>query len=291
MEDSYVLQMPARKFNDLYLCFCGYAKCKPLHSFGPAVRPNYIIHYILEGKGRYYVGDRQYELSAGQGFLIEPEVQTFYQADQENPWSYIWVGFNGTNAKTYLRDIGLNSNQLLYRCNHGKELKSLIIDMLKHNTYSNSDQFLLQSSLYSFFSILTRDITILSSSPSGNENLYIRKAIEYIQNNYFYSIQVTDIANYVCINRSYLYTLFRQYLQVSPQDYLTNYRITRATELLTTTDLPIGGVAKSCGYMDALVFSKKFKSIKGLTPSQYRKERLSNQQEYLKQNQERLEKL
>ncbi|MEY8495408.1 AraC family ligand binding domain-containing protein, partial [Lachnospiraceae bacterium 29-91] len=49
MENAYVLQLSDQKFQDLYLCFCGYAKCEPLHSFGPAVRPNYILHYILEG--------------------------------------------------------------------------------------------------------------------------------------------------------------------------------------------------------------------------------------------------
>lgn len=52
MENSYVLHLSDHNFNDLYLCLCGYSKCEPLHSFGPAVRPNYILHYILEGKGR-----------------------------------------------------------------------------------------------------------------------------------------------------------------------------------------------------------------------------------------------
>ena len=134
MENAYVLQLSDHKFQDLYLCFCGYAKCEPLHSFGPAVRPNYILHYILEGKGRYYVEDTQYELQAGQGFLIEPEVQTFYQADQEEPWTYLWVGFNGSQAQEYLKDIGLNSRQLIFRSGHGDELKQLVITMLKNNT-------------------------------------------------------------------------------------------------------------------------------------------------------------
>lgn len=291
MEDAYVLQLSDHKFQDLYLCFCGYAKCEPLHSFGPAVRPNYILHYILEGKGRYYVGDTQYELQAGQGFLIEPEIQTFYQADQGDPWTYLWVGFSGSHAKEYLKDIGINSRQLIFRCGHGAELKQLVINMLKNNTSSTTNQFLLESLLYSFFSILAQDIDISPPTSANEENIYIRKAIEYIHNNYSNNIKVTDIADYVCIDRSYLYRLFRQNMSLSPQDYLANYRITRAAELLSITDLPIGGVALSCGYQDALVFSKAFKLKRGVTPSQYRKKNRKDANEYLLAHKDILEEL
>ena len=85
MEDSFVLKLKNRKFSEFYLCFCGRARCEPLHSYGPAVRPNYLIHIILEGQGRYVVDGEEYDLRAGQGFLIEPDQQTFYQADERTP--------------------------------------------------------------------------------------------------------------------------------------------------------------------------------------------------------------
>lgn len=151
MEDSYVLQLSDRKFSDLYLCFCGYAKCDPLHSFGPAVRPNYLIHYILKGKGKYTVGADQHKLQSGQGFLIEPEIQTFYQADAEDPWTYLWIGFDGKRAKEYLKDIGLGNGQLIFHSSKGPELKALIVNMLKHNSITTTNQFLLESGLYTFF--------------------------------------------------------------------------------------------------------------------------------------------
>ena len=244
MENSYVLHLSDHNFNDLYLCLCGYSKCEPLHSFGPAVRPNYILHYILEGKGRYHAGDVEYALQAGQGFLIEPHVQTFYQADEKEPWTYLWIGFHGDK---------------------------IVFNMLKNNTSSPTDQFFMQSLLYSFFAVLARDISAFPTSRTDGDNLYIRRALEYIHNNYSNTIRVSDIAAYVCIDRSYLYTLFRRNLGVSPQDYLTNCRITCAAELLTVSELPISGVALSCGYQDPLVFSKAFKQKKGITPSQYRR--------------------
>ena len=51
MEDSYVLQLLKPKFKDFHLCFCGFAECKPLHSYGPAARSNYMLHYVMKGKG------------------------------------------------------------------------------------------------------------------------------------------------------------------------------------------------------------------------------------------------
>ncbi len=130
MEDSYVLQVPDRKFSDLYLCTCGYSKCEPLHSFGPAVRPHFLLHYILEGQGQYQVGSQSYKLEAGQGFLIEPEVRTFYQADSHAPWTYLWVGFDGMRAREYLGDIGLSGSRLTFRCSKKDELQALVFNIL-----------------------------------------------------------------------------------------------------------------------------------------------------------------
>lgn len=291
MKNCYEMKLSDRKFGDLYLCFCGYADCSPLHSFGPAVRPNYIIHYILKGRGCYHISNTRYALKAGQGFLIVPDIQTFYQADEKDPWSYLWIGFAGNNAEDYLRDLGLNSSQPVFSCSRGAELKLTILNMLKNNTSTISNQYLLESLLYSFFAILTKDIEIPSGKKESKENRYVRQAIEYIQNNYSNPLHISDIADYVCINRSYLYTLFQQNLGMSVQEYLTNFRLTRATELLVLTELSIEGVAMSCGYKDALVFSKMFKAQTGITPSSYRRNHRQEVKDSLIKNRDRLDEL
>ena len=83
MENSYVLQLQEPKFKEFYLSYSGYAQCEPLHCYGPASRPHYLIHFVLKGKGRYQAAGQTHCLTAGQGFLIEPGTQTFYQADKE----------------------------------------------------------------------------------------------------------------------------------------------------------------------------------------------------------------
>ena len=276
MENSYILQAKRRQFSDLYLCFCGYEECLPGHSFGPAVRPNYIIHCILKGKGIYRAEGATYELGTGQGFLIEPGVQTFYQASQTDPWTYLWIGFDGIRAAEYLAGMGLGEKRLTYRSSHGNQLYKIVQNMLEHNTYTAANQFMLEGLLYEFFSTLAEDLDVMSSCGASGGSLYVRRAVEFIQTNYVTPIRVTDIANYVCINRSYLYTLFRKELNMSPQEYLSNCRLTRAAELLLITDLSIESVAFSCGYSDPLVFSKAFKAKNGKTPARYRQERLDS---------------
>ena len=133
MLDIYFLENTNRSFNDLYLCYCGLEKCVPLYSFGPAVRPNYLIHYVLDGEGYYYVNDNKYKVRKNQGFLIEPNVVTFYQADKDNPWTYLWIGIDGDKAKLYLNSVGLDSEHLIFTYEKDDALKEYVLEMLSYN--------------------------------------------------------------------------------------------------------------------------------------------------------------
>lgn len=81
------------------------------------------------------------------------------------------------------------------------------------------------------------------------------------------------IADYLNIERTYLYRLFKDITGSSPQEYLLDYRIRRACTLLKETGLPVNDIARSVGYDDALYFSRLFKQRKGRTPTQYRREK------------------
>lgn len=227
----------------------------------------------MEGKGKFSTGKESYSLHAGQGFLIEPEVQTYYEADPDEPWTYLWVGFAGDKAGEYLRDLGLGGERLIYQCACGDELKRIVFAMLENNTYTVANEYQLEGSLYQFFSVLARNLEIEADKRTEDDNLYLRKAVEYIQNHYSYPLQINEIAAYVGINRSYLYTLFKEQYGLSPKEYLTNFRITRAAQLLEITELSIESVAMSCGYQDTLGFSKIFKGKMGVTPSVYKKKK------------------
>ena len=74
-------------------------------------------------------------------------------------------------------------------------------------------------------------------------NRYLREAIAYIQQHFSEGLRVSDLADHVAVSRGYLYQIFNETLGMSPKQYLTNFGMTRATELLTLDDQPVEEVS------------------------------------------------
>ncbi|MCR5255216.1 MAG: AraC family transcriptional regulator [Acetatifactor sp.] len=266
--------MDSAKSPDLYMRYCGMSACEPNHSFGPAMRDHYVIHYIVRGKGTLVIGKNEYHLGPNQGFLLCPNVVSHYRADAEDPWEYAWVGFHGLNAESYLNQASLNAENPVFTYDKDDVIKNCLVEMV--NTYDNykyGTNLRLQSLLYLLMSELIENATASASVEKlPLQHRYIQKAVSYIQMNYMEeTLTVSGLADYVGLDRSYLCSLFKKYLSTSPQSYIAKYRISRACELLENTDYSIGDVSRMIGYKDPVVFQKFFKNITGLSPSRYRK--------------------
>lgn len=269
MENSFFVEFPTMETEDLHVNNFGRSVTKPCHKYGPAVRSFYLIHYILDGKGEFCVNNNSYPLEKGQGFLIEPDYQTLYTADAENPWTYIWVGFSGKKAKEILNSVGICQEFPIFTCGKDQHPEKYILDMLAHNSASSDDLYRQTAMLYLFFSCLAKtnkDAICINSK----DNIYVAHTIRYIQNHYSEPIRIDEIAQYVGLNRSYLSTLFKKHTGLSPLKYLQNFRVTRAAHLLSMTQLSIASIAFSCGYQEPESFHKIFRQFTGLSPSQYR---------------------
>lgn len=272
------LEPQKRQSVDLFLCYCGIENCTPGYSYGPAIRPQYLIHYIIDGEGSYTVNNKTYKLKKNQGFLIWPGVLTYYEADKNNPWTYMWVGFNGVKAQTYLSYANLTEENLIFEYSKDDSLRNHISEMLKLKGRDHSNELKLEGLLYFFMSALAeiqKDIANPKSYKSTE--LYLEKSIEFIENNYSNNVKVNDIASYIGINRSYLTNIFKKNINMSPQEFLVNYKIDKACEFLNNPDLSIKVIAASVGYTDPLTFSKIFKKVTGVNPKGYREKIFSNQ--------------
>jgi AraC-like DNA-binding protein len=64
--------------------------------------------------------------------------------------------------------------------------------------------------------------------------------------------------------------IFKKYFNLTPQDFLINFRIEKACSLMQNPELTIGDISRSVGYNDQMLFSRVFKKIKGIPPSRYR---------------------
>ncbi len=271
MEKAYKLLFNTEESDDLYVYCCGLSQTLPGHSFGPALKPHFMIHYVINGKGFFSIGGKKYPLKAGYGFLIVPEELSFYVADNKDPWTYTWIGFGGKRAEAIVSQLGLSLQQPIFKSDESETIYGLVKDMMEHNTFSVEDALRRNGLLSLFLSVIASGLSVTPKSDSGSANDYVTRAQAFVRSNYCNPIKVTDIADYVCINRSYLYTLFQNSLGISPQQYLSSYRIAKAVELLQLTSLPIESIAISCGYSDPLVFSKAFKQEKHMSPSAFRK--------------------
>lgn len=255
---------------DLYLVSCGWEKCGATHSYGPAVRNYYMLHFILQGQGHYYLNNKHYKLKANQCFLTVPGTVTLYKAEPTNPWIYTWICFNGDYVPHLLKQSNLNADNPIINLSCNQTIYEIIKEMLSYHQLTPANECYLQSKLYLIFAKLHEALQSVYNKVELNNNFYVTKAIEYIEKNTFTNLSVNDIARYLNISRSHLYALFKQELNTSPQQFLTNAKIANARELLSKTKIPIYSVALSCGYKNAFAFSRAFKQVTNISPREYR---------------------
>ena len=129
---------------------------------------------------------------------------------------------------------------------------------------------MLNSILYEYLYLLATKYPQENISPETKKRSYVENSLQYIENNYDHSFSIQEIADSLGLERTYLYRLFKKATGFYPQEYLLDYRIRKACELLQNTDFPIAQIARSVGYEDSLYFSRLFKQHMKSSPSSYR---------------------
>lgn len=214
---------------------------------------------------------KTYSIRSGQGFLIFPEQITTYYADQYSPWEYLWIEFDGLRVKEALSLTDFSLNHPVYHA-HSKDLREQMVKEMKYIVaHPKESSFHLLGHLYLFFDyfIQSAKSTRLTQS-SKMSDYYIQEAIHYMEQNFQNNISIEEIAEICGINRSYLGKIFRNSVGRSPQEFLMNYRMVKATELLKLTTLSIADIGNAVGYSNPLHFSRAFKNVYGLSPREWR---------------------
>lgn len=245
------------------------SECSPGWHTRMTTYDHYIIHYILSGKGIYYAPEQRIQVEQGDLFLIKPFESIHYQADLDQPWTYYWVGFHGSDAPAILKQCGFSDTCLVRSYRQDQQLEETLRNLAYPRYVSIAQEYDLLGNLYRMFSLL---IQTNAPQPVSKSEQYLSKAIEYIQQNYLYSdLRVCDVASYVGIDRTYLYRLFYDTFQQSVQDFILDMRLKKAASLLQHSHHPIGVIAFHCGFENQSYFSTVFKKQYHQSPLQYRK--------------------
>lgn len=251
---------------------CGIEQGIPGLGYNYEVLKNAVIHYVTKGYGTFKFNGKVYNLKQGDIFILLKGMQVEYVASIDDPWEYYWIGFSGSNANEYLNRTSI-TNSCVANCEENSKIPQIILNMCEiSKTYnpSRSDDILLLKELYSLLYALIEEFPKPFEYKDKELHTYIQDALNFINSNYMHSITVQEIADYVNLSRSYLYKMFIKNLGISPQRYLINLRMYKATLLLKSTKLPIGEVANSVGYSDSLLFSKTFSKHFSMSPLNYR---------------------
>ncbi|MDK0761907.1 AraC family transcriptional regulator [Clostridium perfringens] len=251
---------------------CGIEQGIPGLGYNYEVLKNAVIHYVTKGYGTFKFNGKVYTLKQGDIFILLKGMQVEYVASIDDPWEYYWIGFSGSNANEYLNRTSI-TNSCVANCKENSKIPQIILNMCEiSKTYnpSKSDDILLLKELYSLLYTLIEEFPKPFEYKDKELHTYIQDALNFINSNYMHSITVQEIADYVNLSRSYLYKMFIKNLGISPQRYLINLRMYKATLLLKSTKLPIGEVASSVGYSDSLLFSKTFSKHFSMSPLNYR---------------------
>lgn len=269
---------PNEQFVDLGLYQFGWEQCDPLHSYGPYARNHYLFHYVISGAGTLQSTGTdgqttQYKIKSGEGFMIFPKQINTYHADQDHPWEYAWLEFDGLRVKEALELAGLTPDHPVYHSNARDLSLEMKEEMLYLARHPDQSPFHLIGHLYLFLDCLTRSCSSRRMLQSGRiRDFYIRESISFIEQNFQNDISVEDIAAFCNLNRSYFGKIFRDAVGKSPQEFLISYRMTKAAELLKLTALCIRDISNAVGYPNQLHFSRAFRKVYGSSPRQWRAE-------------------
>ena len=200
-------------------------------------------------------------MGPGEIFVIPPYEETYYEADAENPWSYTWIGFTASIP------LPRAFEQPVIHC---PEADKLFRKMRQCAHYENGKNAFLCSCLWELYSCLSEQMETSKD--------YVEKAKSMIESEYMNDLTVAQIADSLSINRSYLFSIFKKKVGLSPRQYLIRVRMERAAELMTIYEKTVTLSAQAVGYSDIYNFSKIFKQHYGCSPRCYCAKWHQNQQ-------------
>lgn len=244
-----------------------FVKMPLFHTHRPQGRDDFQLLYLASGKAEFVVGGVRHRLTAGQAVLYRPyEEQEYWYRLGDNVEVY-WVHFTGDVAAALVDELGLVGMQTVGEDARFRELWDNIIRELR----------LKRPLADELVAALLRELLVRMARRAHEaqtdhpRSAMIERAVDEIERRFAEPLTVAALAAQYNVEVCWFSRLFRRQMGLSPQQYLMTVRLAKARELLSTTECPIGEVARLAGYDNPLYFSRLFSRVCGCSPREYRK--------------------
>jgi len=232
-----------------------------------------IVIYCLDGRGWYRANGQTWHIEKGQVLFVQRSIPHAYGSDGADPWSIQWAHFRGDLAQSYLDLINITPEKPICTIGVYPNISVLFSEAL--NVMNSGYGLYHLVKISSLIQQALSQIAFLTaySLPTGSIGLDVGNVIEYMMANITQRCTLDDFAAQACLSRSYFSRQFRTKTGYAPVDYFIRLKIQRACELLETTHMTVGQISRELGYGDQYYFSRIFKKIAGVHPTQYRRTR------------------
>ncbi|MBR3234025.1 MAG: helix-turn-helix domain-containing protein [Atopobiaceae bacterium] len=229
-------------------------------------KDSYLLFYTFDGAGYVRQNKRTVTVGHGQMLLMDCRTpQAYGTSPKADRWYHIWAHVGGAGVAATARRLGLPAlTPISVPSSRVQPYLDTILERLERDSVIDGE--LVGLAVHGLLS----SMLIARSRDEIPQDSPVVLAQNYIARHYGERITVDDLARAAAVSTSYLTRLFRQQMETSPHDYLLRYRITRAKQLLTETDLSIGAIAKQVGFTSESNFSYRFSRLCDTTPRAYR---------------------
>lgn len=252
------------------LCQCGVTTLLQGGRLQAEPEDTFTLYCVNRGSILLRCDQLDFRVSAGQGFFILPDVTYILRNLGQEEVECVWITFTGYQVETYLGRANIFRSKPVFHDDEGTR-SALINEMYQAAQHFPNRYCKMMSGLYTLFGdLLENNPARQTANGIDTSNYYTSCAVEFIDNHYAKDIVVSDIADALGITRKHLYLVFRQAFHISPKQYLIYYRIEKACKRLKSTNQSVQEIAETVGYANQFYFSKEFKRLIGMSPTEYR---------------------
>ncbi|WP_299183424.1 AraC family transcriptional regulator [uncultured Neptuniibacter sp.] len=261
----------------LYPLGMGYYRQASGHQMERKEHDDNLLIYCLEGEGEGIINGQKSRIRSGDILLIPKGVPHTYQARKRKPWTIYWVHFHGNHAEAFVQHLQQReSNHRHYIMPIGihSRLASDFEALLeaRESTYNINAYICAANQLRQILSHIAL-LQPLARQKQSRGGLDIERVHSLMQTHIHEQLDLDTLAGSISLSKYHFVKKYKEVTGTTPINHFIQLKIERACHLLDTTNNGINEVAFAVGYEDAYYFSRIFKKLMGVSPSQYRKMR------------------